>query len=135
MTYQKPLDLISEDDLSRLVELRTGESVRLEFKDHLKLGSAKASDPGFDDQNEFLADVSAFANAQGGDLIFGVSCDRASGEATSYRFMDYPQKQPGKDFLGTAIDNALSRLEPTLYGVQSHFLERDGKFILILRIP
>ncbi|MFN8608841.1 MAG: ATP-binding protein [Vulcanimicrobiota bacterium] len=135
MIYQKPLDLITEIDIARLVELRTGESVRLEFKDHLKLGSAKASDPGFDDQNEFLADVSAFANAQGGDLVFGVSCDRASGEAIGYRFMEYPAKQPGKDFLGTAIDNALSRLEPTLFGVQSHFLERDGKFILILRIP
>jgi hypothetical protein len=136
MIYAKPLDLIKHEDIERLVELRTGESIRLEFKDHLKLGSAKPNEPALvEEQNEFLADVSAFANAQGGDLIFGINCDRPTGEAVGFRYLDYPEKQPGKDILGTAIDNALRRLEPALHGVQTKFLERDGKFVLILRIP
>ena len=57
----KPIDQIEEDDLQRLIG--TAESRQLEFK-----ASLGKSD---EDVKEFLKDVSAMANATGGD-IYGV---------------------------------------------------------------
>jgi predicted HTH transcriptional regulator len=61
----KPLELITEQDLMDLISNQVREDKRTEFK---------ASVPGNldKDKKEFLADVSSFANASGGDLIFGM---------------------------------------------------------------
>jgi predicted HTH transcriptional regulator len=61
----KPLDSISEQDLLALISNQIREDKRIEFK---------AVVPGNSDRQrkEFLADVSSFANASGGDLIFGM---------------------------------------------------------------
>ncbi len=58
----KPVDQITEDDLRRLIG--SSESRQLEFKQ-----SIGRSD---EDAKEFLKDVSAMANATGGDVIYGV---------------------------------------------------------------
>jgi hypothetical protein len=59
----KSLDEISGNDLDQLVEQSVPESTTLEYKREL---------PGNSDQDkkEFLADLTALANTQGGDLIF-----------------------------------------------------------------
>lgn len=61
----KPLDSITEQDLLALISNQIREDKRIEFK---------AVIPGNSDRQrkEFLADVSSFANASGGDLIFGM---------------------------------------------------------------
>jgi predicted HTH transcriptional regulator len=62
----KPLDAISEGDLDFLVQESILESKVIEYKKSL---------PNFDipkEKKEFLADVSSFANASGGDLIYGI---------------------------------------------------------------
>jgi predicted HTH transcriptional regulator len=61
----KPLAAITAADIQGLVAERTPEGRSIEFK--RELPGAKDSD-----RKEFLADVSSFANALGGDLIFGV---------------------------------------------------------------
>lgn len=61
----KPLAEITAADIQRLVTERTPEGRSIEFK--RELPDSKDSD-----RKEFLADVSSFANALGGDLIFGV---------------------------------------------------------------
>jgi hypothetical protein len=58
----KPVDQVTEDDLRRLIG--SSESRELEFKQ-----SIGRSD---EDVKEFLKDVSAMANATGGDVIYGV---------------------------------------------------------------
>lgn len=65
MIADKPIDQITSADLERLVSNGVSESRTLEYKEAL---------PGSTDQEkrEFLADVSSFANAIGGDLVFGV---------------------------------------------------------------
>jgi hypothetical protein len=62
----KVLDLITESDLQSLVENKVREAKVLDYKRAL---------PGKSDREkrEFLYDVSSFANASGGDLIFGVT--------------------------------------------------------------
>ncbi len=65
MTFDLPL---AQVDAGRLLALRTDgirEGRQLEYKEALPGNSD-------DDKREFLADVTSFANAAGGDLIFGV---------------------------------------------------------------
>ncbi len=61
----KPLAAIAAADIQGLATERTPEGRSIEFK--RELPGVKDSD-----RKEFLADVSSFANALGGDLIFGV---------------------------------------------------------------
>ena len=60
---------ISSDDVVRLVADKVSERKILEYKQALNIR-------GQEDRAEFLADVSSFANASGGDIIFGVSEER-----------------------------------------------------------
>lgn len=64
MLNDNRLDLITPEDLERLVSNGIQESRSLEYKEYLP-GTAD------EDKREFLADVSAFANSSGGDLLFG----------------------------------------------------------------
>ena len=60
----KAIDKIEPADLERLVQNGVAEGRTLEYKEELPGGTD-------DDRREFLGDVSAFANASGGDLIYG----------------------------------------------------------------
>lgn len=62
----KPLDKITSDDILSLIENEVREGRTLDYKAMLpdRSSSGKA---------EFLADVSSFANASGGDLLYGVT--------------------------------------------------------------
>lgn len=62
----KPLDQITEADLTDLVTAGVAERKTLDYKQQLPGGSDA-------EKREFLADVSSFANTAGGDLIFGVT--------------------------------------------------------------
>lgn len=61
----KPLELINESDLQSLVDNQSIENKTTDYKELLPNNSDS-------DKREFLADVSSFANATGGDLIFGI---------------------------------------------------------------
>ena len=63
--FQKPLDKITKADIEELKANEVREGISIEYKSSL---------PGKGDEakKEFLADVSAFANASGGDLIEAV---------------------------------------------------------------
>lgn len=61
----KPIGALTVDDLDALVAAPRIEDRQLDYKLDLPGGSD-------DDKREFLADVVAFANAAGGDLVFGV---------------------------------------------------------------
>jgi hypothetical protein len=68
----KPLESIDESYLQSLVDNKIAEGKTIEYKFSLP-GNSDAS------KKEFLADVSSFANASGGDLIFGIK--EKNGEA------------------------------------------------------
>jgi len=65
----KPLENIDESDLQGLVESQVAEGKTIEYK---------ATLPGNTDseKKEFLADVSSFANASGGNVIYGIRAER-----------------------------------------------------------
>jgi hypothetical protein len=65
MALNKLLEAIEESDLQALVDNQVSEHKTFEYKEALP-GNADG------DKKEFLADVSSFANASGGDLIYGI---------------------------------------------------------------
>ena len=64
---------IQEADLHYLIDNEVVESKILEYKEDLPGNSTQ-------DKKEFLADVSSFANAGGGDILYGIKEDRNTGK-------------------------------------------------------
>ena len=131
MTFDLPLDQV---DAARLEALRVGgvrEGRQLEYKEALP-GN------GDDDKREFLADVTSFANAAGGDLIFGLREQRdAEGRPTGE--IDAVVGLPGLN-----LDAEQLRLEALIRGgiaprmppVTFHEVRREPDSpCLLLRIP
>lgn len=120
----QPIDAIDEPTLQRLVDNQVAEGRDLEFKRELPTGGDEAS-------REFLADVTAFANALGGDIVYGL--DEANGAAASL---------PGVEV--DDPDAAILRLEgklqtgvdPRLIGVRTKWVPlANGRGALVLRVP
>jgi hypothetical protein len=63
--FTKRLDEVGETDLQELVDQKFSESKTVEYKERLSVGSES-------DRKKFLSQVSSFANAAGGHLIYGV---------------------------------------------------------------
>lgn len=63
---EKNIEQITEEDLQDLIDNVISEGKKIEYKRSLSI----ISDSG---KKEFLADVSSFANASGGDLIYGIT--------------------------------------------------------------
>jgi Putative DNA-binding domain len=72
----KPWYRITKEDIERLVEEGVPESHTLDYKQELPNDSPQS-------KVDFLSDVAAFANASGGDLIFGVREMREEGKPTA----------------------------------------------------
>ncbi|MEG8219865.1 ATP-binding protein [Sphingomonas sp. HH69] len=110
---EQPIDSIDEATLWRLVDNQVGERRGLEFKRDLPGGKDA-------DIKEFLADVTSFANAQGGDLIFGIK--EEDGAAA-----DLPGVEGDPDTELLRIEERLQAgIDPRLIGVRTHW-ERPGR--------
>lgn len=132
----KPLDQIENSDIEALVENAVCESKTLEFKQELPGNSDK-------DKKEFLADVSSFANAAGGDIIYGI----AETKARQTDDITEPEAKQATSICGLSRideDNTILRLnrivldgiEPRIPGVQMEVIEGfKGGPVLIIRVP
>ena len=73
---QRALEQITKEDIESLVNAKVSEKRTLDYKQHWPDNSSEG-------KREFLYDVSSFANALGGDLVFGIEDERdADGKAT-----------------------------------------------------
>lgn len=114
-----------------LIEDKTIEDRTLEFKETLP-------GAGEDAKREFVADVSSFANASGGDIIFGIADGRdPNGRATGVasRIASLRSSNISADVL--RLDNVLqSGVEPRIMGIQNRLLESlSGDRVLLIRVP
>jgi hypothetical protein len=127
----KPVDRIEMADIEALVANGVQESRALEYKQALPANSDE-------DKREFLADVSSFANASGGDIVYGVEESRdQKGKATGI-----PEKAIG--LAGVNADQEIRRLDsiirdgvqPRINGVHIRSVDgfSDGP-ILLIRVP
>ena len=120
----KKLEELRSDDLHSLIDNKVQEDRRLEFKSQLPNNSDR-------DKKEFLADVSSFANAAGGHLVYGI--EEEHGIATAL---------PG--VIAENVDAVLLRLEnilrdgiqPRITGVRLQTVEVDSENIaIVIQIP
>ena len=118
------IDDIREEDLLQLVAQSVSEGRSLEFKRELPSGTDA-------DVKEFLADVTSLANAQGGDLVFGI--EDAGGVATAVA----PLSVSDPDATILRLENMLrDGVEPRLAGVRSKWIPlAAGGGAVVLRIP
>jgi Divergent AAA domain. len=103
----KRFDQIDKKDIEDLILNEVPEGRNLDYKQDLLLGKDE-------DKKEFLADVSSFANAAGGDLIYGISEKREDGKATGI-----PESPDGLSINGQPI-NAEEEIK------KMEYLIRDG---------
>ncbi len=120
----KPFDSIDKQDIEFLIENKVREGKTIEYKGTLPGNSDK-------DKREFLADVSAFANAGGGDLIYGIiENDGIPKEAIG---LDCNNIDSERCRLENIIRDGLS---PRVQGIKMKVIEGFEKGpVLLIRIP
>ncbi|HZQ45908.1 MAG TPA: ATP-binding protein [Verrucomicrobiae bacterium] len=120
----KQITDITEADIQALKENKVSERTVMEYKRDLP-GSRDS------DKKEFLYDVSSFANARGGHLIFGI--EEEGGIPKDIPSLSVPDTDAEKRRWQSLI---LDGVEPRMPGVELHFVPcRDSKHILVIRIP
>jgi hypothetical protein len=119
----KPIDSITMADLESLVIDQVIESKQIEYKQTL---------PGRGDPEgkEFLKDVSSFANAAGGDLIFGIrEEDGTPSEICGLHVQNIDDEK-------LRIENMIrDGIEPRIPGISIREITEQGKIVIIVRIP
>lgn len=124
-------DEIGSDDILRLVDGKISEHKTLEYKEKLTIGTG-------DERVEFLADVSSFANASGGDIIFGISDERdESGKPTGMPNGIVPLQIGNKATEQARIEQLIeSGVQPRIPGVQVKAIEIPGEgLVIVIRVP
>ena len=122
--FGKPLKEVTLADVELLVSQKVKESKIVDYKLLLKLDDDKS-------QINMLKDFVAFANAQGGCLIYGVKeIDSVPTEIVGYRVKDF-------DLLTMKIQSlANTKIEPPIYNLSFRKIPYAGnKSILIIHIP
>ena len=129
MSLPRSLLDTSQADLERLVTDQVREGPHIDFKRDYPVAWDNST------KHELLADVSAFANAGGGDLVFGVAEDGdAQAEAVVPQVLGNADQEVRRiqDFLLTLV-------EPRLPGVQVHAVAVDVAgaqgHVIIVRVP
>jgi len=120
----KPLTTLTEADIRRLIDERVPESKQIEYKRELPEGNDKGT-------VNFLRAVTAFANTQGGDLLYGIEAKEGIPVGLSSLTM-----KSGDLILQRFENLCRDGVEPRLTGVQYHFVPLDGGgSVLAVRIP
>ena len=119
----KEISQITQDDLQALIDNAVREGKDIEYKQLLPSDSPE-------DKKEFLADVSSFANAIGGDLIIGIVEDK--GEPTEIKGVQV--EDPDKEVLrlDSIINAGISRRIPAKE-IQPVRLTKSG-YVFIIRV-
>ena len=123
----KNIDDIKEEDLQALKDNAVSERKTIEYKQSLP----KDSDS---DKKEFLADVSSFANASGGDIILGMAEDKKTGAPKSLDGLSI--ENPDQEIL--RLDSIIrDGIEPRIPSVtiSPPINLSNSKVALVIRIP
>lgn len=120
----RSFDDIDISDIRKLIDNQVAEHRMLEFKRNLP-GDTK------DERREFLADVTSFANAQGGDIVYGLA--EAQGAASAVHGLEVLDADAE---LLSIEDRILAGVEPRLPGLRLKWIVgAGGERVLLIRIP
>lgn len=119
------MDKITEEDLKELIENHVIEKKHLDYK--LLLPSNRDAD-----KKEFLADIVSFANTSGGDIIYGIAQDNATGYPIELSGIDLPNKDQEILRLESIIRDGI---EPRIPPVEIQPVSlANSKTIMIIRV-
>lgn len=120
-----PLEAIDANALDRLVTNGVAESRTLEYKRDLPNPNDKES------KREFLADVTSFANSQGGDILYGIDAPKGIPIAITGLPVDDPDAE-----LRRWEDIIQSGAEPRIPGLHFRWVAiPDGRGVMLIRVP
>ncbi len=123
---QKNIDEITEEDLQALIDNSVLESKSIEYKQSLP-GSSDS------EKKEFLADVSSFANASGGNLVYGIIEDRNTRVPEILEGLTIKNADQEISRLDSMIRDGI---EPRMLGIIIKPIKlSNSKTALIIRIP
>ncbi len=120
----KPLDLLEEADIRSLMEDEVPESKVIDYKKRLP-------GPSELEKKEFLRDVSSFANASGGHLVYGI----AEENGVPVKICGLAGIDPDKEILRleSMVQTGIS---PRIPGISMRSVPMEGgKFVIVVRIP
>lgn len=120
--FNKNIDEITAKDLEDLIENGVMEGKTIEYKK--ELNCSKDSD-----KKEFLADVSSFANAVGGYLIFGIEEDRETGLPKSLCGLKVDNIDEEIRKIESIIRGGIS---PKLPKLETKYIELDNNNIVLI---
>ncbi len=125
----KPLDQLTLGDIKDLIENQVQEDKNIDYKETLP-GNADG------DKKEFLADVSSFANLNGGDIIFGIKEKRdernnSTGIPEAIMGLEFNYDQEKQRLENIILDGIKPRIYVSFLPIQ---INEENK-ILIVRIP
>lgn len=123
MAIEKPLKEIVAADLQALVTSNVREGKTTEFKEALNLATDDA-------KRKFIAGVASFANASGGDMIFGIKAK----DGVADKVVPLAGFNPDRDTL-TMRDLIRAHIAPKVCGYEFHPVEVEGGHAFVLRIP
>lgn len=128
----KPVDELEIADIQRLIDLEIPEDKFIEYKEQLHLEKKE-------ERKEFLYDITSFANALGGEIIYGIEEERdKDGKPTGI-----PKKIKGIEIENLdklkllLVDLLRERVDGKLAGISHKFikLNEGNKYALVFRIP
>ncbi|MFZ4397538.1 MAG: helix-turn-helix domain-containing protein [Kiritimatiellia bacterium] len=124
------IDELTYADIERLVEQRVPESRVLDYKRQLPGGTA-------DEVKELLADVTSFANASGGHLVFGVTTVKENGKNTAIPEAIVGVGEINAEEVENRIDAQLrSCIQPRITGLRVKAIVETGKpTVFVIHIP
>ncbi|MBX7171348.1 MAG: ATP-binding protein [Pyrinomonadaceae bacterium] len=128
--FYKPLNEVDLNDLQLLVSNKVQEGTQLDYK----LTEPEKNDDG---KKEFLKDVSAFANTNGGYLIYGVEEQEINKKKTGFAERVVGIEGLNTNDLKLWMENLIrTNIEPRLVGIEfKEIIVSLTHTVLIVRIP
>lgn len=126
MLLNKKIEEITIDDIESLVNNSVCENKHLDYKRELHIDTDS-------DKKEFLADISSFANSNGGDIVFGIEEDNI--EKVPTKIVGIPYEND--DVLIRKLEDFIRQsIQPIILNIEYKVIEiADNKCILIIRVP
>ena len=117
-----PLDQLDAGQLQQICAQQWQESQTLDFKSQLPTPDSRG-------RQEFMKDVCAMANAEGGDLVYGVSESNGAADCV------VPIVSTNVDAEMRRLNQLFAGIEPRVQGVRFKRVDVGNGFVLVVRVP
>jgi hypothetical protein len=117
------LSAATEQDLLALIKAEVREGKSIEYKREVAVSES-------DQKRKFVRGIASFANASGGELIFGLEADK--GKPVAIKAL--PDFDPDRD-VRTLRDLIRAHVDPPLFGVEFQPVRVQHGWALIIRVP